>query len=90
MAAAPEGVGRLRAALDDERPGCRWGAAFALDRAGLRLDAFLDQSCGMTMFPDGAFGLADELVYDDYYEDDAPPPTTVPAKQTVLTTTTAP
>ncbi len=69
-----------------EPPGDVW----ALDRAGLRLDAFLDQSCGMTMFPDGAFGLADELVYDDYYEDDAPPPTTVPAKQTVLTTTTAP
>jgi hypothetical protein len=69
-----------------EPPGDVWG----LERAGIRLDAFLDQSCGMTMFPDGAFGLADELVYDDYYEDDAPPPTTVPAKQTVLTTTTAP
>ena len=34
-AAGPGGDGRLRAALDDERPGCRWGAAFALDRAGL-------------------------------------------------------
>jgi hypothetical protein len=69
-----------------EPPGDVW----ALDQAGLRLDAFLDQSCGMTMSPDGAFGLADELVYDDYDEDDAPPLTTVPAKQTVLTTTTAP
>ena len=35
-AANPNGAARLQALLDDHRPACRWGAAFALDMAGLR------------------------------------------------------